>query len=66
MRKKLITALPPEEILRIKDTSKAQVKIKIREVEAYFGVPRWEVVIEGTEEEVEKFMNVLMRSRGGG
>jgi len=66
MIKKVITALPPEEILRIKESSKARVKLEIREAEPYFTIPRWEVVIEGTEEEVEKFMNVLMRSRAGG
>lgn len=29
-------------------------------------MPRWEIVIDGSDEEVEKFMGVLMRSRAGG
>ena len=66
MRKKLITAIPPDEILKIKEISKARVEIKILEAEAYFGMPRWRIVIDGSDEEVEKFMGVLMRSRAGG
>ncbi|ACS89538.1 MULTISPECIES: TIGR04140 family protein [Thermococcus] len=66
MRKKLITAIPPDEVLKIKEISKAKVEIKIREVGLYFGMPRWMVVIDGSDEEVEKFMGVLMRSRAGG
>jgi len=66
MRKKLITAIPPDEILKIKEISKARVEIRIREVEVYFGMSRWRIVIDGSDEEVEKFMGVLMRSRVGG
>ncbi|KUK18313.1 TIGR04140 family protein [Thermococcus sibiricus] len=66
MRKKLITAIPPDEVLKIKEISKAKVEIKIREVGLHFGMPRWMVVIDGSDEEVEKFMGVLMRSRAGG
>lgn len=66
MRKKLITAIPPDEILKIKEISKARVEIRIREVEVYFGMSRWRIVIDGSDEEVEKFMGVLMRSRAGG
>ncbi|HHH99921.1 MAG TPA: TIGR04140 family protein [Thermococcus litoralis] len=66
MRKKLITAVPPDEILKIKEISKARIEIKIWEAEVYFGMPRWEIVIDGRGEEVEKFMGVLMRSRAGG
>ncbi|WP_175059011.1 TIGR04140 family protein [Thermococcus sp. 2319x1] len=66
MRRKLITAIPPDEILKIKEISRAKVEIKIREAEAYFGMPRWEIIIDGSNEEIEKFMNVLMKSRAGG
>jgi len=66
MRRKLITVIPPEEILKIKESSKARVDIKIREADAYFGMPRWEIIIDGSNEEIEKFMDVLMKSRAGG
>ncbi|RLF82295.1 TIGR04140 family protein [Thermococci archaeon] len=66
MRKKLMTVIPPDEILKIKEISKARVEIRIREAEVYFGMPRWRIVIDGSDEEVEKFMGVLMRSRAGG
>jgi len=36
----LITAVLPDEILKIKEISKAKVEIKIWEVDAYFGTPR--------------------------
>jgi len=36
----LITAVPPDEILKIKEISKARIEIKIWEAEVYFGTPR--------------------------
>ncbi|HIH72820.1 MAG: hypothetical protein PWP49_1854 [Thermococcaceae archaeon] len=66
MRRKLIVAIPPEELLKIKENSKAKIRVEIQEAEPFFGMPRWEIVVDGSSEEIEKFMNALMRSRAGG
>ncbi|NJE04662.1 TIGR04140 family protein [Thermococcus sp. M36] len=66
MRRELITAIPPAEIGAILEKSGAEVKIEIGEAEPFHGMPRYRLTIEGTEEEIERFMETLRLARAGG
>ena len=66
MRREFITAVPPEEIREIALASGASVSLKIGEAEPFHGMPRYRVVVEGEEWEVERFMRHMMRARAGG
>lgn len=66
MRKELITAIPPDEIELILKKSGAKVELVISEAESFHGMPRYRVLLKGTDEEIEKFMDVLRLARAGG
>lgn len=66
MKRELVTAVPPEEIQEILEKSKANLYLCIKEGEPFYGAPRWKVVLKGSQEEIEKFMEVFMRARAGG
>ncbi|MCD6559855.1 TIGR04140 family protein [Thermococci archaeon] len=66
MKKSITTAVPPEELLEIIKKSKANIRIRIEHGEKFHGMPRWNVLIEGSEDEVEKFMDSLRKARAGG
>ncbi len=66
MKRTITTAVPPSEIMEILLKSGAKVEVEIRKGEPFHGMPRWEVVVDGRKEEVEKFMLSFMRSRAGG
>ncbi|MBO8174941.1 MAG: TIGR04140 family protein [Thermococcus sp.] len=63
---KIITSIPPEELKTILKKSNAAVKLEIKEVEPFHGMPRYEVIIKGSKEEIEKFMEKLRLARAGG
>ncbi len=66
MRREFITAVPPEEVREIALASGASIFLEIREAEPFHGMPRYLVVVEGEEREVERFMAHMMRARAGG
>ncbi|WP_297070281.1 TIGR04140 family protein [Thermococcus sp.] len=66
MKRTLITAIPPDEVREISLKSGAEVKVEVREGKPIHGMPRWEIVVEGKDEEVRRFMLSLMKSRAGG
>ncbi|ASJ12593.1 TIGR04140 family protein [Thermococcus thioreducens] len=66
MRRELITAIPPGELREILGKSKAGVSISVEEAEPFHGMPRYRLTIEGTEEEIERFMETLRLARAGG
>ncbi|NJE42001.1 TIGR04140 family protein [Thermococcus sp. GR6] len=66
MRKELITAIPPDEIELILKKSGAEVELIISEAKPFHGMPRYRVLLEGADEEIEKFMDVLRLARAGG
>ncbi|NJE07676.1 TIGR04140 family protein [Thermococcus sp. M39] len=63
---RIITAIPPEELEIILKKSNAAVRLEIREAEPFHGMPRYEVIIKGDKEEIEKFMKALRLARAGG
>ena len=66
MKRRFVTALPPEEITRIAKTTGNRVILHIEESEPFHGMPRWRVVVEGSPKEVMEFMEKLKLSRAGG
>ncbi len=66
MRREFITAVPPEEVREIALASGAFISLELREGEPFHGMPRYLVVVEGEESEVERFMTRMMRARAGG
>lgn len=63
---KIITPIPPEELEIILKKSNTAVRLEIKEAEPFHGMPRYEVIIEGDKEEIEKFMEKLRLARAGG
>lgn len=66
MKRSITTAIPPGELFEIIKKSEADIMVRIERGEEFYGMPRWNVVIEGSEDEIEKFMNFLRRARAGG
>jgi uncharacterized repeat protein (TIGR04140 family) len=62
----LITPISPQEIEEILRRSGAEVELEIRETAPFHGMPRWEIRVKGSPQEIEKFLSILMRSRAGG
>ncbi|WP_457753990.1 TIGR04140 family protein [Thermococcus sp.] len=63
---RIITPIPPEELKVILKKSNAAVRLEIKEAKPFHGMPRYEVIISGNKEEVEKFMEKLRLARAGG
>jgi len=66
MRLQITTAIPPHELEEILKKSGAGVSITVKDAEPFHGMPRWNVTVEGTEDEVERFMETLRLARAGG
>ncbi len=66
MKRELITVIPPGELREILRKSGAGVSISVEETEPFHGMPRYRLIIEGTREEIERFMETLRLARAGG
>ncbi|WP_297093018.1 TIGR04140 family protein [Thermococcus sp.] len=66
MRLQITTAIPPGELGEILRKSGARVSISVEETEEFHGMPRWSVLIEGVEDEIQRFMETLRLARAGG
>ncbi|AIF70106.1 hypothetical protein PAP_08625 [Palaeococcus pacificus DY20341] len=66
MIKEILTAIPPNELMEILKKANVNLNALIEESEPFHGMPRWKVTLEGSEEEIEKFMEVLRLARAGG
>jgi uncharacterized repeat protein (TIGR04140 family) len=66
MRREILTPIPPGELEEIRRRSGAGVKLAFLEVVVKNKIPLNRLLIEGSKDEIKRFMESLMRARSGG